>query len=155
NGQAQRLAKQRLERGQYQGRLNFDGKPSFWGLNVGDVFAFSHPTFGWTGKKFRCAGQKISRSGATEIVAVEENAAIYQWDNNESPPVVPGAPTIYVPTNDPLVQGIGDAYDASIVGDLVVNIYADSTGTPKSGEFNKIVNHKLARLGVILTSGVT
>lgn len=109
NGQRQRLNKQRLQRNQYQGRMSFVGKPSFWGLNLGDVFPLTHPAYGWTNKLFRCAGQKISRSGETEIVAVEENAAIYQWDNDESAAVAPGTPTVYDPTNDPLVQGIGDA----------------------------------------------
>jgi hypothetical protein len=49
NGQAQRLAKQRLERGQYQGKLTFSAASrTFWGLNIGDVFAFSHQAFGWS-----------------------------------------------------------------------------------------------------------
>ncbi len=136
NGQAQRLAKQRLERNQYQGRLSFTGKPSFWGISVGDVFAFSHVAYGWSEKLFRCASQKINRWGATEIIAVEENAAIYAWDNDEAAAVTPGAPTVYDPTNTPLQRGMNSAAQTSVVIDPISDIIikADSTGTPKAGE---------------------
>lgn len=106
NGQAQRLAKQRLQRNQYQGRLSFTGGPSFWGLSLGDVFPLTHSAFGWSAKLFRCAGHKMGQGGAVEIIAVEENAAIYQWDNNEAAAVAAGAPTVYDPLNDAVVQGL-------------------------------------------------
>lgn len=109
NGQAQRLFKQRLQRNQYQGRLSFIGKPAFWGLNLGEVFAFTHSAFGWTDKLFRCAGHKMGRDGAVEIIAVEENAAIYQWDNDEAAAVSAGTPTVYNPLNDPLLSGVNEA----------------------------------------------
>jgi hypothetical protein len=117
NGQAQRLMKQRLQRNQYQGRLSFTGKPSFWGLNIGDVFPLTHAAFGWSAKLFRCAGQKISRTGETQIVAIEENSAIYAWSNNETAAVTPGAPVVYNPVNDPLVSGITDINGISVLGD--------------------------------------
>jgi hypothetical protein len=113
NGQAQRLAKQRLERGQYQGKLTFSGKPSFWGVNIGDVFAFSHQAFGWSSKLFRCAGQTISRTGETKMVAVEENAAIYAWDNSEAAPVTPGTPTVYNPLNSAILTALGAPGDSN------------------------------------------
>lgn len=109
NGQAQRLAKQRLQRGQYQGRLSFVGKPSWWQTSVGDVVQFSAQTYGWTNKLFRVAGQRISRGGETEMLLVEEHADIYQWDNNEAPAVLPGAPTIYDTMNHPLLSTINAA----------------------------------------------
>ncbi|MFA9200495.1 MAG: hypothetical protein ACEQR8_04795, partial [Cypionkella sp.] len=56
NAQAQRLAKLRLQRNQYQGRLQFTGGPAFWALSLGDPFPLTHSAFGWTAKLFRCAG---------------------------------------------------------------------------------------------------
>ena len=109
NGQAQRLAKQRLQRNQYQGRISFTGGPAFWGLTLGDVFPLNHAAFGWSAKLLRCAGHKMNRAGPVEIVAVEENAAIYQWDNNEAPAVSAGTPTVYDSLNDPLVKQANDA----------------------------------------------
>lgn len=124
NGQAQRLAKQFLQRNQYQGRLSFVGKPAFWGLSLGDVFEFSHVAYGWTDKLFRCAGQKINRGGETEIIAVEEHSDIYQWDNDESPAVNPGTPTVYDSTNHPFQVGINAAMDDiyAISSDSVLDV---------------------------------
>jgi hypothetical protein len=141
NGQVQRLAKQRLQRNQYQGRLSFSGGPAFWALNIGDPFALSHAAFGWTGKLFRCAGQKINRFGAVEIVAIEENAVIYAWANDEAAAVTAAAPTVYAPNNDPLQSGMNSAAKTSVVIDppADVIIYADSTGTIKSGQLPKDV----------------
>ena len=113
NGQAQRLAKQRLQRNQYQGRLSFTGGPAFWGISLGDVFPLTHATFGWSAKLFRCAGHKMSRGGAVEIVAVEENAAIYAWDNDEAAAVGAGEPVVYDPLNSPLLRAIGNVPSAS------------------------------------------
>jgi hypothetical protein len=113
NGQAQRIAKQRLQRAQYQGKLTFAGKPSFWGISLGNVFALSHSAFGWSGKLFRCTGQTISRTGQTQITAVEENAAIYAWANNEAAAVVPGTPVVYDPLNSPLLTVIGAPGDSN------------------------------------------
>ena len=110
NGQAQRLFKMRLMRNQYQGMLSFVGKPSFWSVSLGDVFPFTHAAFGWTAKLFRCAGQKISRSGETEIVAIEENAAIYTWTAEDAPAVtVPSPPKPFNPLNDPIIAGTNQA----------------------------------------------
>jgi hypothetical protein len=141
NGQAQRLFKQRLQRNQYQGKLTFTGKPSFWGISLGDVFAFSHVAFGWTGQLFRCAGQKINRMGQVEIVAIQENAAIYAWDNSEAAAVAAATPVVYTQTNDPFQTGVNSAAKTSVVinplNDVV--IHADSTGTVKSGELPRDV----------------
>lgn len=152
NGQPQRLAKQRLERNQYQGRLTFTGQPSFWGLNLGDVFPFSHPTFGWTAKLFRCVSQQINRMGATQIIAVEENSAIYAWANNEAAPVTPGTPTVYNPVNSPIVQGIITAA-ASLVGPASANVIYDNSGvTFQSADDLAFI---VQNAGGTITSGVT
>jgi hypothetical protein len=90
NGQAQRLAKQRLQRNQYQGRYSASGGPRWWQVNIGDVVQFSHQGMGWSNKLFRLVGQTIDPSGATKIALLEENAAIYAWANDEAAAVTAG-----------------------------------------------------------------
>lgn len=109
NGQAQRLAKLRLQRNQYQGRLQFTGGPAFWALSLGDPFALTHSAFGWTAKLFRCAGHSMNRGGAVQIVAVEENTAIYSWSAEETAAIGAGTPVVFNPLNNPIVGGIDDA----------------------------------------------
>lgn len=106
NGQAQRLAKQRLQRNQYQGRYEFTGGPRWWQVNCGDVVQLSHQSLGWSNKLFRLVGQAISRGGDSKIMLLEENAACYAWDNSEAAAVVAGVPTVYDPLNSPILQGI-------------------------------------------------
>jgi hypothetical protein len=176
NGQAQRLAKQRLQRNQYQGRLSLTGKPSLWQVSIGDVVQLTLPSFGWTNKLFRVAAQRISRTGETECVFVEENAAIYQWDNNETAAVQAGAPTIYDPDNAPLHVGIiearGTAEWSRVIDDggkpedaaditRVVSGPSSHTfkhahdGTAEAGEYPKSFAFKLMATSGQIMSGIT
>lgn len=136
NGQAQRLAKQRLQRGQYQGRLSLSGKPKWWQTSVGDVIQLSHQSFGWSNKLFRVAGQTISRTGETQMLLLEENAALYQWDNNESAAVTPGSPTIYDPTFSPTLMGVVAA-SAPIYGNLLTDVLFGGKWTKSAGAVRK------------------
>jgi hypothetical protein len=49
----------------------------------------SHQSYGWSNKLFRVVEQKISRTGQTKITLLEENTAIYAWDNSEAAAVTP------------------------------------------------------------------
>ena len=53
--------------------------------------------------------QEIRFDGQVPLALVEENAAIYAWDREDSAPVVPTAPTVYDPLNSPFILGIDDA----------------------------------------------
>lgn len=139
NGQAQRLAKQRLQRNQYQGRLRLAGKPKWWQVNVGDIIQLSHQSFGWSNKLFRCAGQQISRTGATELVLVEEHPDLYQWDNDESAAVTPGAPTIYDPAFSPILMGIAGAV-APTTGNMLTDILFGGKWTKTAGAVRRKAN---------------
>lgn len=101
--QAQRLAKQRLQRNQYQGVYTGTFNARAWQVSVGDVVTFSHASLGWTSKLFRVVGQTIRADGTVPLVLQEENAAIYAWDAEERPAVVAAAPTIYDPAKAPVV----------------------------------------------------
>lgn len=105
NGQAQRLAKQRLQRNQYQGRYEFTGGERWLQTNIWDVVTLSHASYGWSAKLFRVVGLSIDlHKGQCKVTLLEENAAIYAWSNNEAAAVTPGTPTVYDPLNNPLLQ---------------------------------------------------
>jgi hypothetical protein len=142
NGQAQRLLKQRLQRNQYQGRYTLTGKSRWWQTSLGDVVQLSHQGLGWANKLFRVAGQSISRTGETKMTLLEENAAIYAWDNSEAAAVTPGAPTIYNPANSPVLGKANYATKTAIVinGASAIQINADTNGTvttalPKTSQY--------------------
>jgi hypothetical protein len=106
---AQRIAKQILQRNQYRGMLSAVFNTKALGCQVGDVVLLSIGALGWSNKPFRVASQEIRFDGQVPLALVEENAAIYAWDAEDSAPVTPTAPTIYNPLNNPLILGIDDA----------------------------------------------
>lgn len=106
---AQRIAKQVLQRNQYRGMFSATFTAKALGCQVGDVVRLTFAPLGWTNKLFRVISQQIDFSGKVPLALVEENAAIYAWDADESAPVTPTAPTIYDPLNNPLILGIDEA----------------------------------------------
>jgi hypothetical protein len=106
--QAQRLAKQRLQRNQYQGTYAATFRFRAVQANLGDVVSLSHGGLGWANKLFRVVAQTISQDGSVPMVLREEHASIYAWDADESPAVQPGTPTTYDPTKAPWIQALLD-----------------------------------------------
>jgi len=106
---AQRIAKQILQRNQYRGMLSITFNAKALGCQVGDVVRISLEALGWSNKLFRVASQEIRFDGQVPMRLVEENAAIYAWDADDSAPITPTAPTIYNPLNSPFILGIDDA----------------------------------------------
>jgi hypothetical protein len=91
-----------------------------------------------------------------EIVAVEEDASIYAWANDEAPAVTPGTPTIYDPLNNPLIQAIGDAQRSITDPPQRLSFKYDYTGTAESGEFSRDLTFSLVdAVGTAVTSGIT
>jgi hypothetical protein len=86
------------------------------------------------------------------MVAVEENAAIYAWANNESAPITPGTPTIYDPLNDALIRGIIDAV-STIVGPGSAEVLYDNAGTTFQGADD--LAFKVQNFSGTITTGVT
>jgi hypothetical protein len=91
-----------------------------------------------------------------ELVAVEENTAIYAWANDESPPVTPGTPVVYDPTNHPIVQGVISA-ESRWIDDPTqrLTFKYDYTGTAESGEFSRDITFKLNNTSGAIGSGIT
>lgn len=99
--QAQRLAKQRLQRVQYAGTYSVTVNARGWQVNLGDVVTISHDYMGWESKLFRVAAHGVSVTGQVPMILVEEHPDIYQWDAEESPEVEVAEPTSYDPTLHP------------------------------------------------------
>lgn len=111
---AQRIAKQVLQRNQYRGMFSATFNAKALGCQVGDVVRLSIEALGWSNKPFRVVSQEIRFDGQVPLALVEENAAIYAWDREDSAPVTPTAPTVYDPLNSPFILGIGEAYDVGL-----------------------------------------
>lgn len=107
--QAQRLAKQELQRAQYQGVFSADFKATAWKCQVGDVVTLTFSALGFSTKLFRVTGQTIRMNGVVSMTLQEENSAIYAWSAEETAAVTPAAPSVYNPINSPLIQGISAA----------------------------------------------
>lgn len=131
---AQRIAKQVLQRNQYKGMFSATFTAKAQGCAVGDVVRMTFPALGWTNKLFRVVSQEIRFDGQVPLVLVEENAAIYAWDNDDSAPVSPNAPTVYDPLNNPLIIAISDA-EAAADGKIVTFFQASP---PTAGEIGDI-----------------
>lgn len=103
--QMQRLAKLRLMRNQFQGRYSASMKPKAWQCSVGNVVTQTHAGLSWAEKLFRPVGQTISVTGQTQMVMQEEDASIYDWNpaTDEQAGIDAGTPTVYDPSNNPLL----------------------------------------------------
>ena len=110
---AQRIANQVLQRNQYRGVFSTVFNAKALGCQVGDVIQLSLGALGFVNKPFRVISQEIRFDGQVPMALIEENAAIYAWDANDSAPITPTAPTIYNPLNSPLILGIADAQAAA------------------------------------------
>ena len=115
---AQRIAKQVLQRAQYKGIFSATFNMKALGCQVGNCVWIDFEPLGWANKPFRVLSQGISNTGLVPMTLIEENAAIYAWDANESALVTPTAPTVYDPANSPYILGILDA-EAAADGKIV------------------------------------
>ena len=124
---AQRIAKQVLQRNQYRGMFSATFSAKAQGCTVGDIVRVSFASLGWSKKPFRVVSQEIRLDGQVPMALVEENAAIYAWDREDSAPVTPTAPTVYDPLNNPFILGISDA--EAIADGKIASFYQTSTPT--------------------------
>lgn len=102
--QAQRLAKQRLQRQQYGGTLETVFNARGWLIEKNAVVRLSCSVLGWTNKLFRVAQMEHRVDGTCPVVLREENAAIYAWDKDEKAAVQPADPAEYDYTLNPYYQ---------------------------------------------------
>lgn len=126
--QAQRLAKMFLQREQYPGTFQAEFLASAWQCEVGSVVEFTFPALGFDAKLFRVVEHSIRLDGLCPMVLREENEAIYAWDAEESPAVVPAAPITYDPLNNAVISAINNDLSTSISGPATITINANSSG---------------------------
>ena len=107
--QAQRIAKQRLQRLQYQGTFAAEFNARGWAVKDGDIVRLTFSALGFDKKLFRVAEGLIDPTGVVPLVLVEENAALYAWDRNEAAAVVPAEPNGFNPLLLPIVAAIDEA----------------------------------------------
>ena len=137
---AQRIAKQVLQRNQYKGMFSATFTAKAQGCSVGDVVRLTFPALGWSNKLFRVVSQEIRFDGQVPMALIEESAAIYAWDAEDTAPVIPNAPTVYNPLNNPILLAISEAAQpASLDGVAPVTLYADYLGTFLTAQLPKSV----------------
>ncbi|PTQ13723.1 hypothetical protein CLG96_00105 [Sphingomonas oleivorans] len=107
--QAQRIAKQALQRRQYQRSFSAVFDIRAWKYQVGDIVPLTFAPLGFTRRLFRVEEQELTQDGRCAMVLREENEQIYAWDNSDAPPVQPAAPIVYDSRNNPLILGIDEA----------------------------------------------
>lgn len=109
SSQAQRLAKQRLQRNLYGGTFKATFQITAWRAQRGDVIRLTFPALGWSNKLFRIAEREIRFDGTVPLLLREENAAIYLWASEDREPVKAVEPTTYNQIDTPFAQAFDDA----------------------------------------------
>jgi hypothetical protein len=104
--QAQRLAKQRLQRQQYGGELRTVLDVEGWKVLKNDVVTLTLPVLWSSPKLFRVSDIEFGMDGNVPVVLREEHEDIYAWDEDEAPAVVATAPTLYDRELNPIIQAI-------------------------------------------------
>lgn len=97
--QAERLAKQTLQRFQYPGTFTAEYNMKAMAALLGKIVWQTYPPRGWVNKPFRVISQKPSRSGNIALVLREEHASIYSWSAEDSAPVQVAEPVAFDPLN--------------------------------------------------------
>lgn len=147
--QAQRLAKQALQRNQYGGVFTCPLNAKAWGLLLGDVVEWDLSSLGWSGKLMRLVERTIRSDGVSDCVFAEENSAIYAWSTgDEQTPVTAASPTSYDWTKNPWQQAnIEDNADVTlrIKGAAKSTVACDYTGAAKTGQLTKTLTFELIR----------
>lgn len=125
-GQAERLAKQRLQRQLYGGTFAATFLASGWKVQKNSVVRLSFAPEGWTNKLFRVVETAVQQDGRVPMVLREEHADIYAWDAEESPAVQIADPTQYAPGDAPIPQFLGTIEEGATVGAVIPG--PDGTG---------------------------
>jgi hypothetical protein len=100
----QRLAKQALQRAQYPALFSATFGTRGWLAKKGRVVELSFAKLGFVEKLFRVVDRTKNVDGTVNLTLREENAAIYAWAAEESPPVVPATPITYNAVNNPFAM---------------------------------------------------
>ncbi len=107
--QAQRVAKQVLQRRQYQREFTSTFDIRAWKYGVGDVVPFTFAPLSFTRALFRVKAQELTQDGSCAMTLTVEHPSLYLWDASDSAPVQAAEPIVYDSRNNPLILAIDDA----------------------------------------------
>jgi hypothetical protein len=105
--QAQRLAKQYLQRIQNPGVFTAPMKLTGLNAGIGKVVRITFSPLGWVNKLFRVAEHRVG-DGQLTLVFNEENTSFYAWDNEDTAVVQPADNQIFDPATAPLLSLINN-----------------------------------------------
>lgn len=132
-GQAERLAKQRLQRQLYGGEFRATFLASAWKVHKNTLVRLTFAPEGWVNKLFRVAEYEVRQDGLVPMVLREEHEDIYAWDAEESPAVVLAEPTEYLPGEAPIPQFLGTIEEgADVTGNHTSADTANVNGRPST-----------------------
>jgi hypothetical protein len=112
--QAQRIAKQTLQRKQYQREFTAPFDIRAWRYPVGSVVPFTFAALGFKRALFRVAAQELGQGGTCVMTLVAEHGSIYSWDRDDAAPVQAAEAIVYDGTKNPLILAIDDAATTAI-----------------------------------------
>ena len=157
----QRIAKQTLQRQQFQGILAGVIGVRGWNLRYGQPVRVSSRLYGWTDKLFRVSKISFNLDASVNVELREESPLIYQWDHDERAPVVPAPPVQYDPRN----QGGGDGADGApgppgadgytSSPSPVFTLSATAGGVVKAGQLPATAQLQIYRYGANVTASGT
>lgn len=142
--QAQRLAKQRLQRQQFGGAFTCTFDATGWRIRKNSPIELSFAPLGWVNKLFRVAEMEHRVDGTVPVVLREESPLIYAWDEEEQAPVQAAPPSTYDFGKNPIVQDI-DAASVVVIPPPAQTVFADFTGAPLAGQFPRTLKPQVAR----------
>ncbi len=152
--QGQRIAKQRLQRAQYQGAFAAEFNARGWAVKDGDVVRLTFSALGFDRKLFRVAEGVIDPTGVVPLVLVEEHVDIYAWDRDERPAVEAAEPNTFNPLLLPIIVAIDEAGKTAewpvITGEGKPEDYATNSGDPDSPFGDGTVAEALATLDKVV-----
>jgi hypothetical protein len=106
---AQRLAKQTLERKQYDRQLSVVVNMAGWSYKIGDIVPITIGALGFNRQLMRVEQQIAGFDGTCPMILTWEDPAIYAWDADDRAAVTAATPIYYDPANDPLLVAIRNA----------------------------------------------
>lgn len=107
--QAQRIAKQVLQRKQYPREFTAPFDIRAWKYGVGDPVALTFAPLGFERVLFRVKEQELGQGGTCQMTLTFETAAFYVWDADDAAPVRGAEPIVYDSRRNPLILAIDDA----------------------------------------------
>lgn len=107
--QAQRVAKQALQRKQYPRTFTAPFDIRAWKYPVGALVPFTYAPLSFQRVLFRVREQELGQDGQCVMTLSYEHPSFYAWDADDRAPVMAADPIVYDASNNPLILAIADA----------------------------------------------